>query len=108
LRPRKLRELPPRLRDHRRRQRATEFQTPFKMPRGSKSSYSPKQKRQAAHIEESYEKRGVGKKEAEERAWRTVNKSTGGAKGKKPSSRSRKKRSAPLNSGAAKKRATRK
>lgn len=53
------------------------------MPRGSKSSYSPKQKRQAAHIEESYEKRGVSAKEAGERAWRTVNKESGGAKGKK-------------------------
>jgi hypothetical protein len=52
------------------------------MPRGSKSSYSSKQKRQAAHIEKSYEKRGVGKKKAGERAWRTVNKTTGGAKKK--------------------------
>ncbi|HVU15914.1 MAG TPA: hypothetical protein VHD32_03265 [Candidatus Didemnitutus sp.] len=50
------------------------------MPQGSKSSYSGKQKRQAAHIEKSYEKRGVGKKESAERAWRTVNKQTGGAK----------------------------
>ena len=41
------------------------------MPRGA---YSAKQERKAEHIEESYEKRGVGKKEAEERAWRTVNK----------------------------------
>lgn len=53
------------------------------MARGSKRSYSSKQKRQAAHIEKSYEKRGVGAKEAGERAWRTVNKQTGGAKGKK-------------------------
>lgn len=52
------------------------------MSRGDKSSYSDKQKRQAEHIEESYEKKGVGKKEAEERAWRTVNKQDGGAKGK--------------------------
>lgn len=52
------------------------------MPRGDKSSYSSKQKRQAAHIEESYEKRGVGEKEAEKRAWKTVNKQTGGARGK--------------------------
>lgn len=52
------------------------------MPQGDKSSYSTKQKRQAAHIEESYEKRGVSKKEAGERAWRTVNKQTGGAKKK--------------------------
>ena len=55
------------------------------MPRGSKSSYSSKQKRQAAHIEKSYKKRGVSTKTAEERAWRTVNKQTGGAKGKKSS-----------------------
>ena len=50
------------------------------MPRGDKSSYSGKQKRQAEHIEEGYEKRGVGKKEAERRAWATVNKETGGGK----------------------------
>lgn len=52
------------------------------MARGSKSSYTSKQKRQAAHIEKSYEKRGVGKKKAEERAWRTVNKTSGGGKKK--------------------------
>lgn len=50
------------------------------MPRGDKSSYSNKQKRQAEHIEEGYEKRGVKKKEAERRAWATVNKETGGGK----------------------------
>ncbi|MEJ6023965.1 plasmid stabilization protein [Ramlibacter sp. PS4R-6] len=50
------------------------------MPRGDKSSYTDKQKRQAEHIEEGYEKRGVGKKEAESRAWATVNKETGGGK----------------------------
>ncbi len=50
------------------------------MPRGDKSSYTSKQKRQAEHIEEGYEKRGVGKKEAERRAWATVNKETGGGK----------------------------
>lgn len=50
------------------------------MPRGDKSSYSDKQKRQAEHIEEGYEKRGVGKGEAERRAWATVNKETGGGK----------------------------
>ena len=48
------------------------------MPRGDKSSYTDKQKRQAEHIEEGYENRGVGKKEAERRAWATVNKETGG------------------------------
>ena len=48
------------------------------MPRGDKSSYTDKQKRKAEHIEEGYEKRGVGRKEAERRAWATVNKETGG------------------------------
>ncbi|WP_411342354.1 plasmid stabilization protein [Sphingopyxis sp. J-6] len=48
------------------------------MPRGDKSSYTDKQKRKAEHIEESYEKRGLGKKEAESRAWATVNKESGG------------------------------
>ena len=50
------------------------------MPQGDKSSYTGKQKRQAAHIEESYEKRGVPKKKAAARAWATVNKSDGGGK----------------------------
>jgi hypothetical protein len=48
------------------------------MPRGDKSSYTDKQKRQAEHIEEGYEHRGVAGKEAERRAWATVNKETGG------------------------------
>ena len=48
------------------------------MPRGDKSAYSSKQKRKAEHIEEGYEHRGVGKKEAERRAWATVNKESGG------------------------------
>jgi hypothetical protein len=50
------------------------------MPRGDKSSYTDKQKRKAEHIEEGYEKSGVGKKEAERRAWATVNKESGGGK----------------------------
>ena len=50
------------------------------MPRGDKSSYSSKQKRQAEHIEEGYEKRGTSKKEAERRAWATVNKQDKGGK----------------------------
>jgi hypothetical protein len=50
------------------------------MPRGDKSSYSSKQKRQAEHIEEGYERRGTGEKEASRRAWATVNKMTGGGK----------------------------
>jgi len=52
------------------------------MPRGDKSKYTDKQERKAEHIEEGYEKRGVGRKEAERRAWATVNKDDGG--GKKP------------------------
>src|SRR5260221_2559149 len=50
------------------------------MPRGSKTRYTPKQKRQAEHIEEGYEKRGVPDDEAARRAWATVNKMTGGGK----------------------------
>jgi plasmid stabilization system protein ParE len=50
------------------------------MPRGDKSAYTDKQKRQAEHIEEGYEDRGVSKKEAERRAWATVNKESGGGK----------------------------
>jgi plasmid stabilization system protein ParE len=50
------------------------------MPRGDKSSYTDKQKRKAEHIEEGYEDRGVSKKEAERRAWATVNKESGGGK----------------------------
>lgn len=50
------------------------------MPRGDKSSYSQKQKRKAEHIEEGYEDRGVSQKEAERRAWATVNKESGGGK----------------------------
>jgi hypothetical protein len=48
------------------------------MPRGDKSKYTDKQKRKARHIEEGYEERGVSEKEAERRAWATVNKETGG------------------------------
>ncbi|GAC88006.1 transcriptional regulator [Gluconobacter thailandicus F149-1 = NBRC 100600] len=50
------------------------------MPRGDKSAYTDKQKRQAQHIEESYEERGLSEKEAERRAWATVNKESGGGK----------------------------
>ena len=48
------------------------------MPRGDKSKYSAKQKRKAEHIEESYEERGLDAREAEARAWATVNKQSGG------------------------------
>jgi len=50
------------------------------MPRGDKSSYTDKQKRKAEHIEKGYEKRGLTKKEAESRAWATVNKEDKGGK----------------------------
>jgi plasmid stabilization system protein ParE len=50
------------------------------MPRGEKSKYTTKQERKADHIAEGYEKRGVKKKEAERRAWATVNKDDGGGK----------------------------
>jgi hypothetical protein len=50
------------------------------MPRGDKSSYSTKQKRQAEHIEQGYKKRGTRTKETKRRAWATVNKMTGGGK----------------------------
>jgi len=50
------------------------------MPRGDKGAYTDKQKRKAEHIEESYEERGVSSKEAEARAWATVNKESGGGK----------------------------
>jgi hypothetical protein len=48
------------------------------MPRGSKDKYTTEQKRKAEHIEDSYEKKGVSKDEAEARAWATVNKQSGG------------------------------
>ncbi|HEY8031046.1 MAG TPA: plasmid stabilization protein [Methylocella sp.] len=50
------------------------------MPRGDKSKYTGKQERKADHIAESYESRGVSEKEAERRAWATVNKESGGGK----------------------------
>lgn len=50
------------------------------MPRGDKDKYTDKQKRQAEHIAEGYEERGVKKKEAKRRAWATVNDMTGGGK----------------------------
>ena len=50
------------------------------MPRGDKSKYTDKQKRKAEHIEEGYEDSGVSQKEAQRRAWATVNKESGGGK----------------------------
>jgi plasmid stabilization system protein ParE len=48
------------------------------MPRGDESKYTDKQERKADHIAESYEERGVPEREAERRAWATVNKDDGG------------------------------
>ncbi|KTC98163.1 hypothetical protein [Legionella erythra] len=58
------------------------------MSQGDKSKYTDKQKRKAEHIEEGYERKGVSAKEAERRAWATVNKQDGG--GKKPGGSGRK------------------
>lgn len=71
------------------------------MPRGDKSSYTNKQKRQARHIEEGYEDRGVSDKEAERRAWATVNAETHGGK-KSGSGRGRKANKAPSRKGGRK------
>jgi plasmid stabilization system protein ParE len=68
------------------------------MPRGDKSSYTDKQKRMAAHIEEGYEQRGTSTDEAERRAWATVNKETGGGK-KRGSGRGKKVNRAPSRKG---------
>ena len=71
------------------------------MPTGSKAKYKPKQKRQAEHIEEGYEKRGVPDDEAEQRAWATVNKMSGGGK-KSGSGRGKKVNNAPARKGGRK------
>lgn len=52
------------------------------MPRGSKKSYTSKQKRQAEHIEDSAKSRGRSSKTAARIAWATVNKQDGGGKQK--------------------------
>ncbi|AXC50745.1 plasmid stabilization protein [Paracoccus suum] len=70
------------------------------MPRGDKSSYTDKQKRQAEHIEQGYEDRGVSKSEAESRAWATVNKESGGGK-KSGSGRGKSESHAPSRKGDA-------
>ncbi len=71
------------------------------MPRGDKSSYTDKQKRQAEHIEEGYEKRGASDDEAERRAWATVNKTSGGGK-KSGSGRGKKANQDPAKKGGKK------
>jgi hypothetical protein len=71
------------------------------MPRGDKDAYTDKQKRQAEHIEEGYEERGVSDDEAERRAWATVNKSSGGGK-KSGSGRGKKTNKGPSKKGGKK------
>jgi hypothetical protein len=68
------------------------------MPRGSKASYSGKQKRQAEHIEKGYESRGTSSGEAKRRAWATVNKMSGGGK-RSGSGRGKKMNKAPARKG---------
>jgi hypothetical protein len=68
------------------------------MPRGEKTKYTNKQKRQAEHIAEGYEGRGVSQKEAKRRAWATVNEMTGGGK-KSGSGRGKKTNPAPAKKG---------
>jgi hypothetical protein len=72
------------------------------MPRGDKSSYTDKQKRMAAHIEEGYEERGLSEKEAERRAWATVNKETGGGGKKSGSGRGKTMNTTPSKKGGEK------
>ncbi|GAB3249887.1 plasmid stabilization protein [Larkinella harenae] len=71
------------------------------MARGDKSAYTDKQQRQAEHIEESYEDRGVPEEEAERRAWATVNKMSGGGK-KSGSGRGHAENQAPAQKGGKK------
>jgi plasmid stabilization system protein ParE len=68
------------------------------MPRGDKSAYTDKQKRQAEHIEKGYEDRGVSDKVAEERAWATVNAMSHGGK-KSGSGRGKSENHAPARKG---------
>jgi hypothetical protein len=69
------------------------------MARGSKQKYTDKQKRQAEHIEEGYEERGISEEEAERRAWATVNKMTGGGKKSGGSGRGKKTNLEPARKG---------
>ena len=71
------------------------------MPRGDKSAYTDKQKRQAQHIEEGYEARGVGEKEAKRRAWATENAVSHGGK-KSGSGRGKAENHSPMRKGGRK------
>jgi plasmid stabilization system protein ParE len=68
------------------------------MPRGDKAKYTDRQERQADHIAKGYEHRGVSDKEAERRAWATVNAETGGGK-KSGSGRGKAENHAPSHKG---------
>jgi len=72
------------------------------MPRGSKRKYTDKQKRQAEHIEEGYEARGVSKKEAKARAWATVNAVHGGGEKRGGGGYGKKENHAPMRKGGRK------
>ena len=71
------------------------------MPRGDKDAYTDKQKRKAGHIEEGYKKQGVSTKEAEGRAWATVNAMDRGGK-KSGSGRGKTTNNAPARKGGRK------
>ena len=71
------------------------------MPRGDKGAYTDKQKRRAEHIEEGYEDRGVPAREAERRAWATVNAMDRGGK-KSGSGRGRRVNKEPARKGGRK------
>ena len=77
------------------------------MPQGDKSAYTNKQKRKAAHIEEGYEESGLSEKEAERRAWATVNAMDHGGK-KSGSGRGKRVNKAPARKGGRKGAAARK
>ncbi len=77
------------------------------MPRGSKASYTSKQKRQAEHIEDSAKKSGKSTKTAERIAWATVNKQDGGGK-KSGSGRGKKRDTSSSKTGGRKAAASRK
>jgi len=77
------------------------------MPRGDKSAYTEKQKRKAEHIEAGYEESGLSEKEAERRAWATVNAMDHGGK-KSGSGRGKRVNKAPARKGGRKGAAARK
>jgi plasmid stabilization system protein ParE len=78
------------------------------MPRGDKSKYTEKQKRQAEHIEEGYEARGLSEKEAERRAWATVNRIHGGGEKRGGGGYGKAEDRAPMRKGARRAAASRK